>query len=173
MSSMQSWRVGCGAALLASALSWAQAQPSADAWQARVLRVIDGDTVVVAAASGVHVTVRLAGIDAPERCQDWGAQARDALEQRLQGRTVLVRSTGLDLHHRTLATLHLADEDLNAWLVAQGHAWSSGPGHRRGPYARQERAAAQAGAGLHGDARALRPDEFRKAHGPCPRLPRR
>lgn len=158
---------------LLAALSPTVASAAPEAWQARVLRVIDGDTVVVAPGPGEHVTVRLAGIDAPERCQDWGLQASAALEQRLQGLTVLVRASGLDVHHRTLATLHVAGEDLNAWLVAQGHAWSSGRGRARGPYARQERAAAQARAGLHADPRALRPEEFRRIHGPCPRTPQR
>ena len=138
----------------------------------QVLRVVDGDSVVATGPDGQPLTLRLRGIDAPERCQDGGEAARAALAQRVLGTSLQVRTTGLDKHGRTLATLHLHGQDLNAWMVAQGHAWSFGAGHSAGPYARQQQAAARAKLGVHADPRAIRPADFRRFHGPCER-PRR
>lgn len=90
-----------------------------------VQRVVDGDTVWVYRDNPSHVLkIRLLGIDAPERCQDWGKQSRKALHSRLRGRTVELEQHGTDKYERILAVLYLDGEDINAWLVREGHAWA-------------------------------------------------
>lgn len=136
-----------------------------------VTRVSDGDTVWVKpddAPKRRPVKVRLVGIDAPERCQAWGAEATAALSARVLHQRVEVPTRGVDPHGRVLGGLRLADgSDVAAWMVAQGHAWSSRYQRHPGPYAREQREAQQRRAGLFADAEAVEPWRFRKAHGPC------
>lgn len=134
-----------------------------------VSHVTDGDTVWVRpAGGGAPLEVRLLHIDAPEGCQAGGAQAREALAARLRGERVRLRSRGRDDYDRLLAVLHHREEDVNAWLVRQGYAWSSGLRSRPGPYARLEREARSARRGLWATPGAIPPRSFRRQHGRCP-----
>lgn len=136
-----------------------------------VTRVSDGDTVWVKpddARKRKPVKVRLVGIDAPERCQPWGAEATAALSARVLHRRVEVTTRGVDTHGRVLGGLRLDDgSDVAAWMVSQGHAWSPRFRHHPGPYAQQQRDAQARRAGLFADPAAVEPRVFRKAHGPC------
>ncbi len=92
--------------------------------QARVVRVIDADTVDV---DGTRF--RLHGIDAPETRQTcramgrtWscGAAATNALNSRSEGISCAGGET--DRYGRTIGTCSAGGTDLNAWLVANGWA---------------------------------------------------
>src|SRR3954468_477499 len=73
---------------------------------ATVTWVTDGDTVWVSPSWGAdRIPVRLQGIDAPESCQAWGQQARDALASRVLHQPVTVVERGRDDYGRTLARL--------------------------------------------------------------------
>ena len=57
------------------------------AWQGKVTRIVDGDSLWVRPAEGgAPVELRMDGIDAPEICQSGGQAARKALAARLMGR---------------------------------------------------------------------------------------
>jgi len=88
-----------------------------------VKRVIDGDGAEVELSSG-PIEVRLHGIDAPERDQPWGEEAAAALRQRIEGREVALEPVTQDDYHRLVAVVNLGEENINAWLVQQGHAWA-------------------------------------------------
>ncbi len=156
------------AALLACACA-SSAQATAHAFAGVVTRVSDGDTVWVAPEGPRRqpVKLRLAGLDAPERCQAWGAEAGAALRAKVLHRRVEVATRAMDAHGRAIGTLALDDEDVGAWLVGQGHAWSQRWQRRAGPYAQREQEARAAGRGLFADPAALPPREFRRRHGPC------
>ena len=141
-----------------------------------VTRVADGDTLwvrVEEAGPGAGkrspkpLKVRLLGIDAPERCQAWGPQAKVALEARVLNRRVHLQGRASDDYQRRLARLELDGEDIAAWMVEHGHAWNSHFRRHSGAYAAQERAARAARRGLFADRAAIEPRQFRKAHGPC------
>ena len=133
-----------------------------------VRHVTDGDTLWVQPAAGPAVQIRIVGIDAPEICQAFGTQARDALSGRVLHQPVLVATRARDIYHRTVGRVSLQGQDVGAWLVASGYAWSPGFRHRAGPYAAEEAQARQAHRGLWADA-ALEPRLFRKRHGSCHR----
>ncbi len=135
-----------------------------------VVRVTDGDSVWLQpeAAGAGPFKLRLQGIDAPERCQPGGMAAREALAARVLNRRVHVATRAIDDYRRTVATLRLDGEDIGAWMVLQGHAWSSGYRRAAGPYAQQEAEARAARRGVFADPQALRPRQFRQQHGPCP-----
>lgn len=155
-------------AALLLALAHAAAARAATEITGTVTRVIDGDSLVFApAAGGAPIEVRLHGIDAPEICQPWGPQAREALSEHVQGHTLRLVVQGRDEHGRTLGTLLRGDLDIGERLVRDGHAWSHRYKHDRGPFVAQERMAQALKRGLHADSGAVVPREFRRRHGPC------
>lgn len=159
---------------LAAAVAIAAAQGACGAATAAVVEgvvryVIDGDTLVLLpdAPAGPPIRLRLRGIDAPEICQSGGVEARDAIAQRVLGRRVRASGTIDDDYGRRLATVSVDGEDLGAWMVAQGHAWSARYRGRPGPYAREEREARAARRGVFAHDDPQPPRSFRRAHGSC------
>jgi endonuclease YncB( thermonuclease family) len=93
-----------------------------------VVAVIDGDSLIATDGSG-DIEIRLGAINAPERDECLGPQARDALIG-LVDRGLRATFGGLDQYGRTLAQVSTPDgEWINASLVASGLAVTvSGPG---------------------------------------------
>lgn len=138
--------------------------------------VVDGDTLWVYEKDPNHVRkVRLLDIDAPERCQPWGVESKAALTKKLRGKKVHLEEDGVDQYKRVLATVYLVDaqrgttENVNAWLVEQGHAWA---GRWRGDvldYWTEEVEARDDRRGLWAaELEPLSPRAFRREFGPCP-----
>lgn len=139
-----------------------------------VIRVGDGDTVTVAAASGEEVRVRLYGIDAPEirhkdrPGQPHGRESRNALKEKVHRKAVRAEIVDVDTYGRLVGTLFLGRRNINAEMVAEGHAWA----YRRfleGPYASAfidlERKARRERLGLWRDSNPTPPWEFKKRLG--------
>ncbi|MBO0764125.1 MAG: thermonuclease family protein [Hyphomicrobiaceae bacterium] len=113
------------------------------------------------------MTVRLAGIDVPEREQRCGKDnnkwrcadaAQSALSRVLGGRSVRCRLSGSDEAGRPLGYCSIDGVDINAQLVRQGYVFAQVGLFAR--YGAQEREARNAKAGMWiGDAQ--RPEEFR------------
>ena len=162
-------RIGLAALLIAFVMS-------ASAQIGTVTRVTDGDTLWVRldGPGGTPlnvrkpIKVRLQGIDAPERCQAWGPEAKAALESRVLHRRVRLQVRASDTYHRSIAIVELDGDDVGAWMVGRGHAWSARFRRSPGAYAVQERAAREARRGLFRDSAPIDPRAFRKSHGPCP-----
>lgn len=133
-----------------------------------VTHVTDGDTLWVRPDGGAPLKVRIRGLDAPEICQAFGMQARDALASRVLHRPVRVETRARDVYRRIIGDVSVDGHDVGAWLVAGGFAWSSGYRGRRGPYAQEEVRARGAHAGLWA-APAVEPRLFRQRHGSCSR----
>lgn len=141
-------------------------------YDARVVRVFDGDTVWVQPAEGGRWRkLRLDGIDAPEICQPGGLAARDALGALVLGQVVQVIERASDDHGRGIVRLSWRGEDINRWLVQAGHAWA----HRwrgRGPYLSEEDEARRERRGLFAQEAPQAPRDFRHLNGPCVNPPR-
>jgi len=138
-------------------------------YEAKVTSVVDGDTLWVRRSrSGPGTEIRLQGIDAPEICQRWGREAREALRKLLLSRGVTVTEVGRDTYGRVIAQLRAGDQDVGGWMVANGHAWSSRFHGHLGPYGRIEAKARDARRGLWSQRRPLEPRAFRRQHGACP-----
>jgi micrococcal nuclease len=96
--------------------------------KAKVMHVIDGDTVIVAKGWD-QVMIRLDSIDCPEDGQHWGDTAAYGLIKLIGGRKVHLEEHGLDSHGRTLATIYVQRANGEEWLnvnermVTLGHAW--------------------------------------------------
>jgi endonuclease YncB( thermonuclease family) len=141
------------------------------AWPGVVTHVSDGDTLWVQPLHPLQgreaQKVRLLGIDAPEICQAWGPQSRDALHAVLHAQVVDVQARYHDSYGRLLARLSHQGHDVGAWMVAHGHAWSYSYRGRPGAYEAQQATAQAQHLGLFADAHALQPRAFRKQFGSC------
>lgn len=140
-----------------------------------VTKVSDGDTLWVrpdqcAEKEGGEcppIKLRMQGMDAPEVCQDMGEQSAAALRSRVLNQKVTVSLASQDRYGRELGRVWLNGDDVGAWMVRQGWAWSYRYKHNAGPYAEQEQEARHAQKGLFVDPAAMEPRAFRQSHGPC------
>ena len=158
-------RLAYGSVLAASLLALPL---HAATFQAIVTHVTDGDSVWVRPLSGAAPReVRIRDIDAPEICQAFGEQSRNALAARALHRQVTVHSRARDSYQRLLAQVNLGGEDLGAWMVGRGYAWSYGYRGKAGAYQTLEADARQSRLGLWNAGRPIEPRLFRKQHGRC------
>lgn len=90
-----------------------------------LLRVVDGDTVVVQQGKR-KIRIRMAQIDAPEMKQAFGPESKAHLEKLLGNTTMIVVSRGkLDLYGRRLAVLSTKEcRNVNLSMVRDGYAWN-------------------------------------------------
>ncbi|MFL5892163.1 MAG: thermonuclease family protein [Solirubrobacterales bacterium] len=168
-------RPGIGALLLLALGAWLLLQPgcgsnggSGDAdgpragssVMARVVRVVDGDTIV-ARVGGRNEYVRYIGVDTPETVkpdtpvQCFGPDASDENHRLVEGRTVRL-TFDREVHDdygRLLAYVHLGKRFVNAELVRDGYArtLAIAPNtSHAGEFQRLAAKAARAGRGLWG-----------------------
>jgi micrococcal nuclease len=105
-----------------------QNQRQIDAWYAKqpytakCIGVADGDTITVL-KDRKQIRIRLYGIDAPEKNQAFGQQAKNSLSKAAFNKYVKVFPQGTDRYGRTLAWLFVGDKCLNREMVANGMAW--------------------------------------------------
>jgi len=98
------------------------AQPAAREFQATVVRIADGATLVVQTAGYRNLKFRLYGIEAPAPQQEGGEAAAGALRT-LQGRQVTIKAMGTDRYSRSMALVGFQGQSVNLRQVALGHAW--------------------------------------------------
>lgn len=104
----------------------------------KVVSVHDGDTITILTEKE-QIKIRLFGIDAPELKQAYGKKSKQFLSNLIAGQIVEVEKNGNDRYGRTIGTVSLNGEDINAQMVENGYAWA----YRRfsKKYAPQESAA--------------------------------
>lgn len=121
------WRRSWSAALqlIAALLIFSTCQARAETtFNARVVGVVDGDTLDVLTPDKRMVRIRLAEIDAPEHDQPWGARSKQLLSDLVFGRSVRLRVTTHDRYGRQVARIYAGDLDVNAEMVRRGGAWA-------------------------------------------------
>ena len=93
-------------------------------WQleGKVVHVLDGDTLDVLQYKTLH-RVRLAEVDAPEKQQPWGNQAKLALQHKIHARVVRVDCQTADRYKRCVGRVFLGIRDINKEMLQEGHVW--------------------------------------------------
>jgi len=89
----------------------------------KVVGVSDGDTITVLDADKTEHKVRLMGIDAPEKSQDFGNQSKQALSNYIYQREVTVDYKKKDKYQRIVGKVILDKQDICLAMIEQGMAW--------------------------------------------------
>ena len=94
----------------------------------QAVKVSDGDTLNVQKVEngkfvGKIVKIRMFGIDAPEKTQDYGIESKQALEKLVNGKTLEIEEKNRDRYGRTVAVVYADGKNINEEMVKNGNAW--------------------------------------------------
>lgn len=134
---------------------------SAQTLRGKVVRVSDGDTVVLLDADNTQQKIRLNGIDAPENGQPYGDKSKEYLTGLIARKEVTVEVKGKDQYKRVLGVVYLGDTNINAEMIRAGYAWNYKYSKDKYYIKLQEKAKAEK-KGLWKDKNAIDPWEWRK-----------
>jgi endonuclease YncB( thermonuclease family) len=150
---------------------------SGQEFTAKIIAVLDGDTVLVRRESGL-VKIRLAEIDAPEvghagmggqppnsqKPQPFGITSKLSLSDMVLGKQVKVVSQAVDQYGRLVAHLSVNGLDVNAEQIRRGMAWEYSNFHSNQALISLQNEARQAPRGLWAQSNPTPPWEWRKQH---------
>jgi micrococcal nuclease len=130
----------------------------------KVVKIKDGDTIVVLTKDNQMVTVRLAEIDCPEKSQAYGQAAKQFTANLCFGKGVKLQGNEHDRYGRTIALVILGDgTNVNYELVKNGYAWQYSQYSKNNPeLAGYQKQAQTQKLGLWQDANPTPPWEFRR-----------
>lgn len=154
----------CLAAALGTAPPSAEIQLHPSTGSPELVRVIDGDTIVIREA-GEQVRIRLSEIDAPELRQPYGSEAKAELLSLIEGKRFSVVREGHDRYGRTLARIYVGATDVNREMILHGAAWVYLRKGRKAPYSLLicQRLAQEKHRGLWSLPNAIKPQDWRRA----------
>ena len=89
----------------------------------KVVRITDGDTLVILDATQSQHKIRLAGIDAPESRQPFGQKSKERLSQSVAGQQVAVDWSKRDRYERIIGKIIYDGKDVNLAQIRAGLAW--------------------------------------------------
>jgi endonuclease YncB( thermonuclease family) len=154
----------------------------AETFSAKVIAVMDGDTVMVLREGGSEaagsppaspsrgvrgsqrIKIRLANIDAPEKDQAFGMQSRDSLLELVGRKVVQIETQAVDQYGRVVGLISVDGRSVNQEQVRRGMAWEYSHYHTDKTYIGLEKDARQSRRGLWAQASPQAPWQWRKLH---------
>ena len=133
---------------------------AADTLTGKVVRIADGDTVTILVGSN-QVRVRLFGIDAPERGQDYSRKSKEALADLVFDKEVRVVVHDKDRYGRTVGDIYIGGLLVNEKMIKDGWAWNYAHYSKSKHYAELEREAREAKRGLWAGKNPIPPWDYR------------
>lgn len=106
-----------------TALLFISSTALADTINGLVIGVADGDTITVLDSSNTQTKIRLSGIDAPEKKQDFGNVSKKSLSDLVYNKQVTVDWHKQDRYGRTVGKVIVNGIDANLAQVKRGMAW--------------------------------------------------
>ena len=131
----------------------------------RVIGVSDGDTITVLDDMDQgKFRIRLDKIDAPEKKQDFGNEAKQYLSALVLGKKVSIRYKSIDRYGRISGVVFLDGTETNLQMVQAGYAWHYSCYDKTPAYIEAEKQARAKKKGLWQDPNPINPYNFRKQH---------
>ena len=94
-----------------------------DTLYAKVIRVVDGDTINLIHKKFGKIKVRLAEIDTPEKKQPYGQEAKKELKKIVNNKVVKLKKITIDRYGRVVGIIYYKNIEINHYLVINGYAW--------------------------------------------------
>lgn len=154
--------------IVAVFLSAASLAIHAEVLVGKVVGVSDGDTITVIDNLKTEHKVRLMGIDAPEKSQEFGTQSKQALSNFLYQKEVTVDYKKLDKYQRKVGKVILDKQDICLAMIELGMAWHYKDYEKeqskidRDLYSQAEFKARESKLGLWQSSNPIAPSAFRK-----------
>ncbi len=94
----------------------------------KVIKVSDGDPISVKklknnVLDGDLIKVRLYGVDAPEKDQDFGYESKKALMNYVSNKTIEIDIKSKDRYGRSVGILYVDGRNINEELLRDGYVW--------------------------------------------------
>lgn len=133
----------------------------------KVVALHDGDTFTLLDKDNFQYKIRMEGIDAPEKGQDFGNISKKFLSDCIYMQTVKVTFNKKDRYSRYLGTVYFNNENINLKMIANGMAWHYVKYSKDGTYANAEKNAKGQKKGLWNQKGAIAPWLYRESrkHG--------
>lgn len=127
-----------------------------------VIKIVDGDTFDLLTKDKKTLRVRMYGIDCPEKKQDFYQSAKQALASYIFKKNVQLKITGYDRNRRAIAVVYCNGQNINLAMIKNGFAWHFSKYSSDTNFARAQKQARKAKAGLWKKSGPIAPWEFRK-----------
>ena len=89
----------------------------------KVIRVTDGDTITILDATNTKNKIRLYGIDAPEKAQDFGNKSREKLASLVAGKNIAVTVMDIDRYGRNVGRINVEGKEVAEEMIKAGMVW--------------------------------------------------
>ena len=140
---------------------------NAEVLNGTVVGISDGDTITLLDNSSKEHKVRLMAIDAPEKSQAFGNEAKKTLSNYIYKKEVSVEYKKLDKYKRIVGKVKLDRQDICLQMIRDGMAWHFTEYEKeqsktdRDLYREAEAKARSGMVGLWVDSNAIKPSTFR------------
>jgi endonuclease YncB( thermonuclease family) len=129
----------------------------------KVVSVADGDTItIIENLDNGRFKIRLYGIDAPEKKQDFGQRAKQHLSSLIFNKVVKIKFTEIDRYGRIVGKIFLNDIEINIEMLKAGMAWHYSRYDQTSTYITAEKQARKSGIGLWSMKNPIPPWNFRR-----------
>ena len=136
---------------------------SAQILKGRAVKIADGDTFTLLVNENEQVKIRIDGIDAPEKKQDFGNRAKEYLSSMIWNQELTIKVTKKDKYGRSIGKVSTPEiPDVGLEMIKAGFAWQYRDFNHDEAYAEAERLARENKKGLWIYKNPTRPQDFRK-----------
>ena len=130
----------------------------------RVIKIKDGDTIVVIDSLNNQITLRLAEVDCPESGQPFGKNAKVFTAEQVGMKTVTYEEISKDQYDRIIAKVFYDGKYLSEEIIKNGFGWHYKRYSTSKKLAALELLAKKDSLGLWQDKKAIAPWEYRKSN---------
>lgn len=89
----------------------------------KVIKITDGDTFVLLTDSKEQIKIRLHGIDAPEKKQDYGTVSKNYLSNLVFKKDIIIEYKNRDRYGRRIGIAFVEGVNVNEKMLSEGMAW--------------------------------------------------
>lgn len=133
-----------------------------NAQSGKVVKIKDGDTIVILDSLNFQITLRLAEVDCPESKQAFGNSAKKFTSEEVALKTITYKVVSKDRYGRLIAKVYYDGKYLSSEIIKNGFGWHYKKYSNSENLANLENKARNKHLGLWRDKNPIAPWEYRK-----------